>query len=280
MIDSETATMLPSSGALLVQVDASNQPASTLVEFTLFPKLPMELRLKIWRWSFPRGRVVNLARQPQFLHPKDELRNQNAMSQYPLPVSLHVNCESRTVTLEHYYVLFAEDMEPLNDGDQIRPPLCFNPNLDEGFISLYAAKHDKSADWFTRWIDYLEIAAPALLCSVQNLQLLGTIFDESTFAWIYLRYILIFGSPNRDEAAAAVPISEFEFILAFHSLKRLRFVVSQYCRSSERPRVPVVEKDLKRMEEVWNALLGCYKSYFGGDPPLVEVVNCIKGPLE
>jgi hypothetical protein len=280
MIDSETTSIPAGLGALLVQADASSQPAGTIVEFTLFPNLPMELRLKIWRWSFPRGRVVNLARQPQFLHPKDELRNQNAMSQYPLPVSLHVNCESRAVTLEHYYVIFAEDMEPLNDGDKIRPPLCFNPNLDEGFISLYSARHDISADWFTRWIDYLEITAPALLCSVQNLQLLGTRFDESTFAWIYLRYVLIFGSTNRDEAAAAVPMREFEFILAFHGLKRLRFVVSQYCRSSERLQVPVVEKDLKRMEKVWNALLGCHRSYFGGDPPVVEVCNLVKGHLE
>jgi hypothetical protein len=239
----------------------------------------MELRLKIWRWSFPRGRMINLAQQPQVLSSNDEANSQLVMSAYPLPVSLHVNSESRMVTLEHYYVLFVEDMEPSEDGNKIRPPLCFNPNLDHVFISMYMVNHEKSANWFVRWIYYLETAAPALLWSIEDLTVLDIRFDENTFAWLVLRYILMFATSQRDETAAAVPLNEFGFILAFHGLKRLILVVDQYCRSSERLHVPAVEKDLKQMKNVFICLMACYKSNFGGDPPLVEVENRIMGPL-
>jgi hypothetical protein len=222
--------------------------------------------------------MVNLARQPQFLNPDDEEFGQSTMSQYPIPNSLRVNRESRMVTLEHYYVLFVEDMEPLEDGDKIRPPLCFNPNLDHVFISMYMVNHEKSAKWFVRWIYYLETAVPALLWSIEDLTVLDIRFDEDTFAWLVLRYILMFAASN--EAAGAVPLKEFGFILAFHGLKRLILVVDQYCRSSERLHVPAVERDLKQMKNVFICLMACYKSNFGGDPPLVEVENRITGPLE
>jgi hypothetical protein len=35
------------------------QTEEVLDSFTLFPKLPIELRLKIWRYTFPRGRYIN-----------------------------------------------------------------------------------------------------------------------------------------------------------------------------------------------------------------------------
>jgi hypothetical protein len=280
MIDSATTTMLPSSGARLVQADALNPLGRGLVEFTLFRNLPMELRLKIWRWSFPRGRMINLAQQPQVLSSNDEANSELVMSTYPLPVSLHVNSESRMVTLEHYYVLFVEDMEPSEDGNKVRPPLCFNPNLDHVFISMHMVNHEKSANWFVRWIYYLETAAPALLWSIEDLTVLDIRFDENTFAWLVLRYILMFATSQGDEVAAAVPLNEFGFILAFHGLRRLILVVDQYCRSSERLHIPAVEKDLKQMKNVFICLMACYKSNFGDDPPLVEVENRIASPLE
>lgn len=86
-------------------------------KFTVFPKLPKELRLKIWGYSLPgrrsiavmttifeeNGRVVKL---------KDSNGDsENVYSLYvrePSPAILFVNAESRAVALETYHPLLTK----------------------------------------------------------------------------------------------------------------------------------------------------------------------------
>ena len=74
--------------------------------FTLFPKLPLELRRKIWVDSFPRARIVDLLTYEELHDPiknigmYEETRimaNKHARDRFP--VTLSVNRESRTETL-------------------------------------------------------------------------------------------------------------------------------------------------------------------------------------
>ncbi len=58
-----------------------------------FPKLPFELRSRIWRYSFPPPRSIRLA----------------ADDKSEFPVTLWINYESRTETLK-YYVLFNNEI--------------------------------------------------------------------------------------------------------------------------------------------------------------------------
>jgi hypothetical protein len=54
--------------------------------FKLFPKLPIELRLKIWRHSFPPSRQINICPL--------EMVSTLELGSPPLPTALYVNRES------------------------------------------------------------------------------------------------------------------------------------------------------------------------------------------
>ena len=71
--------------------------------FTLFPRLPIELRFNIWRLSFPRGRQVNFAAVGTNISPRHStvIRKEDLFSS-PLPIILFVNKESRKETMKHY----------------------------------------------------------------------------------------------------------------------------------------------------------------------------------
>ncbi|KAH6712604.1 hypothetical protein BKA61DRAFT_676419 [Leptodontidium sp. MPI-SDFR-AT-0119] len=101
------------------------QLGDPLDTFTCFPKLPIELRLKVWRWSFPRGREVSIAHElfsenpfsvfigdpslVDYYSTERELNDKNASSS--LPPTLFVNQESRQETLRHYVVVFCDVIE-------------------------------------------------------------------------------------------------------------------------------------------------------------------------
>lgn len=59
------ATLDEDTFALMRELPDFDQEVSTQVlckldEFTVFPKLPTEMRLKIWRFTFPPGRKLRL----------------------------------------------------------------------------------------------------------------------------------------------------------------------------------------------------------------------------
>ncbi|KAH6674697.1 hypothetical protein B0J14DRAFT_20040 [Halenospora varia] len=105
---------------LLLQLADPNQ---TLTEqnlhplngFTLFRKLPLEIRLYIFRLTFPSTRRMDLR---DFRLDYEDGWNNCAGDpskfnfgkphRYSIPVALHVSQESRTETLKHYRVLYRE----------------------------------------------------------------------------------------------------------------------------------------------------------------------------
>ncbi|KAE8445728.1 hypothetical protein EG329_012907 [Mollisiaceae sp. DMI_Dod_QoI] len=70
--------------------------SATLSGFTCFPRLPTELRLKIWRHALPGGRIVHLIHPLLWVH--------HAPPIVP-PTILAVNLESRSVALKNYTII-------------------------------------------------------------------------------------------------------------------------------------------------------------------------------
>ncbi|KAM0133987.1 hypothetical protein ACHAP3_005703 [Botrytis cinerea] len=126
-----------------------------LTEFTLFPKLPIEIRRQIWRSTFEsrkvslQGGYVKVAPPDQPLpvnYPLEQPPNDFFVYGPPFPAPIcqipaaFVNRESRKETLIHYVRLYQDLHSPENDGTNLRYPgtIYFNPKIDTPLI--YANK--------------------------------------------------------------------------------------------------------------------------------------------
>jgi hypothetical protein len=104
---------------LLSQTDSNIQtPAPVL--FTLFPKLNILLRQRIWAFALPGPRVVDIRRY--WLPPKIH----GYLTTAATPTILHVNRESRSVALQHCTLSFCAKMSP--------PQTYFNFATDTLFL--------------------------------------------------------------------------------------------------------------------------------------------------
>jgi len=129
------------------------QSGRDLLEFTLFPKLPIEIRLKIWRNIFPRGKMVHLGDEyilrsigcsrltfGTSQQPPTPFYPVRVEIETPLPVTLRINSESRNETLRHYIhyiIVYRTDLElPLSAPARVRKarPFCYNPKLDTAYM--------------------------------------------------------------------------------------------------------------------------------------------------
>ncbi|MCJ1248771.1 hypothetical protein MMC30_005990 [Trapelia coarctata] len=82
-------------------------------EFTLFPALPAELRLKIWEFALPGPRVVEIkAPPPSFADRPPDSALDDFTSSCAIPTLLHVNSEARGIALKHYELSFATGTFP------------------------------------------------------------------------------------------------------------------------------------------------------------------------
>ena len=137
-----------------------NERAFVRNKFTLFPKLPLELRRKVWRESFPAGRHVSL--------------DTNSGSSPRLPTSLRVNRESRAETLRFYIVLFKSDLhkdKKITQQNEI--PFCFNPARDSLWLSIsfLPMRPNYKTDSLNAWMDYIDNKLPGGCHSIQILEL-------------------------------------------------------------------------------------------------------------
>ena len=98
--------------------------------FVLFPKLPTELRLQIWKYAIPGARKITLKRRKNSSQLSVTTPSLTA-SPYT-PDILHVCQESRAMALEYYQVSFAKECTR---------PMYFNPNQD---VVLCLAKEKRS----------------------------------------------------------------------------------------------------------------------------------------
>jgi hypothetical protein len=104
--------------------------AKTLEKFTLFPKLPIELRTKIWEESISEPRVVvvyisNFGFKTQFCI--------TFASSTPVPAILHVGREARQAGLKHYTLSFGSYSDKFYKGE---PTIYVNMKKDTVYFPV------------------------------------------------------------------------------------------------------------------------------------------------
>lgn len=110
------------------------QPTGGITRLICFPQLPPEIRLYLWRLTFPPPRYVELSgayfkavnelKPPSFS--RREKRTLNLLKEN-FPPSLSINQESRTETLYHYQIVFPP-RKPVSwggDQNQVAPVALF-----------------------------------------------------------------------------------------------------------------------------------------------------------
>lgn len=141
----------------------------TLEKFHKFPKLPTELRLKIWKATFPRPRIIPLGCSYRNTLGNYGLKWFQPSFAPPTPISLHVNSESREEALKSYelcfessgfelriipkiYVNFAEDIFFIlgRDGDYLS--ICVPIISSDIGTDTRAAMHRGDYHQFFRFI--------------------------------------------------------------------------------------------------------------------------------
>jgi hypothetical protein len=134
--------------------------------FTLFPRLPIELRLRIWRLGFAHGRQVSFTAFAPGLTPKDsEVIQKKDLLSSPLPITLFVNNESRKETMKHYLVVSRRGHTgKLRKEDE--QPFCYNPKLDVAWIA------PMTIFWVPTlsWMKYLKSKAPEAFSKTKVLE--------------------------------------------------------------------------------------------------------------
>ncbi|TVY59257.1 hypothetical protein LSUE1_G009434 [Lachnellula suecica] len=84
------------------------------MSFTLFPQLPLELRLKIWQHILPAPRTVNI--QYKMKYDKFDGKTVGSFTGWtsptPIPLGLRICRESRDETLKHYQRSFGSYFHP------------------------------------------------------------------------------------------------------------------------------------------------------------------------
>ncbi|CZR56870.1 uncharacterized protein PAC_06759 [Phialocephala subalpina] len=127
---------------------------------TLFPKLSIELRLRVWRLCFPEPREVYIGRR--FI--KRSVSN-NRPQRYSkdhansLPPTLHINAESRQETLRSYTLIWRKDLgEETKDW---RHPICFDTKRCLPYFQYYDALFSPTLWW--SWIKELDLRSGNLI---------------------------------------------------------------------------------------------------------------------
>ena len=151
--------------------------------FVLFPNLPVEIRLQIFRAMFPHGRHVCLdADFPWTFNYEASVQSQNRL---PLPPTLSINQESRAETLKHYSIVFKSDSRCFNGYEPFAErPFCFNPAIDSVYITFGSLDGGTNYRRFDVWIEYLNTQLPSGVNSIQSLEIRDMNWEAPIRAWI------------------------------------------------------------------------------------------------
>ncbi|CZR60178.1 uncharacterized protein PAC_10074 [Phialocephala subalpina] len=103
-----------------------------LDKFEPFPKLPIELRLLIWKMTF-KPRKIRVALVCESLRYSWDRGVVGLESRTRAPSVLHVSQESRLVGLQHYFAL-------LRDHQRTHCVIYVNPEIDT--VALYQGRKD------------------------------------------------------------------------------------------------------------------------------------------
>lgn len=112
----------------------------SLQNFTLFPQLPAELRLKIWFFAMPRQRLVEIMVDktydvlPTSVHQDKWSYIRTVRSPTRVPAMLHTCHESRLEALKHYHLSFGEDISSI---DRRNARIYFDPSVDVLYLNCH-----------------------------------------------------------------------------------------------------------------------------------------------
>ncbi|KAI9643157.1 hypothetical protein NHQ30_008893 [Ciborinia camelliae] len=138
-----------------------------------FRKLPLEIRLKIWRKSFEQ-RKVNLreevmvrsstTKNPITFNNRDVRIyrylpcpvGQAAGGNKNLPTTALINRESRNETLRHYIRLHQNLWRPFTAGPSLPNTIYLNPDID----TVYLVSYFYPKVWFSNPLEYLDTLFP------------------------------------------------------------------------------------------------------------------------
>jgi hypothetical protein len=210
----EKAETEPTESSLVVENNTTSS-SEERGEFTVFPVVPVELRLKIWAMTFKKEHV--------------DLDIQNCWPNYnigpgmhilprPLfPVALYVNQESRTETMRHYCIISPSKLRLTRASN---PPTCVNLSLDSGSFDFQLITNSKYAIAYKNWLTKLTSASRGGLASLQELEVRRICWDQSYKGDI-------------DQEKTSMPWGRAHYILAlklilqFTGLKRICFTFRQ-----------------------------------------------------
>jgi hypothetical protein len=241
--------------------------------FILFPKLPIELRLKIWRFNFPRGRCIALDTHlfrfgsiPKAPHQTavqfEEVRSWGNDSPTEFPVALWVNKESRQETSRHYIIVLPK--KRTWDGQR---PVCYNPSLDDAFTDLFSPKPEIAWNTMTQ----VDSEVPQVFTATKVLRI---------FRW--LNYSLTQGTFDQDfvvekNLAGRLEIRSDSFknphdsrtskLLKFTALEQVNLMVPKWADKYRQEGLKLVETFKEQMiefllenSEAWLGVERCQQS--------------------
>jgi hypothetical protein len=147
------------------------QLGKDLDSFTLFQKLPLELRLKIWRSTFPKPRFVSLGRS--CIGPSCKVCHHEVQRDQhtPLPVTLGINSESRIETLKCYTVVLRQgEREERGQKDKRRRLIYFDHLRDKIYLADCCYWNSEE---LLDWVEWLNSKALGRLEKVKSLEFNG-----------------------------------------------------------------------------------------------------------
>ncbi|KAF4621873.1 hypothetical protein G7Y89_g14470 [Cudoniella acicularis] len=99
--------------------NGSETQSNASKSFHRFPQLPIELRLMIWKFSFPRSRLIEVYYEED---------TNSCTTTCPAPTALKICKESRQEALRHYKLMFRTSIMP--------PRIYFDPSVDEFYLGI------------------------------------------------------------------------------------------------------------------------------------------------
>ncbi|SRR6266536_2701822 len=148
-------------------------------EFTLFPNLPVELRLRIWRFGFPGPRVVNISYAENVAALSyNDANNKRGICEFP--VTLYICSESRKETLKHYFV-FHRRPYVHSDYFDLRP-LCIHPSRDHAvlFFDHWSGEVFHTI-YIYEWFNRMHAKSPQFFKKLLSLEIRDTSLEPSQY---------------------------------------------------------------------------------------------------
>jgi hypothetical protein len=202
--------------------------------FTLFPKLPVELRLKAWRYAFPPPRTLRIVQIKQKLE---------------FPVTLWINSESRTETLKVYELVVHEYPRRLRRAMRVT---CFAPGRD--LVSFNVTElHSSRSNVFSPWSDLADQQIRGGLGVIQQLEVRGIAR-------------VIFGSRG-DSADRSLK----EVLLRFPGLENVKFVGTGCLLLHSQLEKQQVEDYKKQVLQYLAGNAGCFQQAGGPKVSFVDM---------